>query len=87
MAVLPDRPNLDQLRHQAKDLLKAGQAGDAAAAGRMTVVSGRLTLAAAQVAVARGYGFASWARLKGRGRGAHGSPRGEGGGLLRGQHP
>src|SRR6266702_3562650 len=64
MAVLPDRPNLGQLRHQAKDLLRAAQAGDAAAAGRIRVVSGRLTLAGAQLAVARDYGFASWARLK-----------------------
>jgi hypothetical protein len=30
---LPTRPNLDQLKHQAKDLLKAYRAGDAQAAG------------------------------------------------------
>ena len=63
MAVLPDRPNLDQLRHQAKDLLRAARAGDAAAVRRIGVVSGRFTLAGAQLAVARDYGFASWARL------------------------
>jgi hypothetical protein len=39
--------NLDQLRHQVKDLLRAAQAGDAVAAGRITVVSSRLTLSAA----------------------------------------
>jgi uncharacterized protein len=60
MAVLPDRPNLDQLRHQAKDLLRAARAGDAAAVGRIAVVSGQFTLAGAQLTVARDYGLASW---------------------------
>jgi ankyrin repeat protein len=64
MAVLPARPDLDQLRHQAKDLLRAAKAGDAAAAGRIRAVSGQLTLASAQLAIARDYGFASWAQLK-----------------------
>jgi ankyrin repeat protein len=64
MAVLPAQPNLDHLRHEAKDLLRAAQAGDPAAAGRISEVSDRLTLAAAQRAVARDYGFASWAKLK-----------------------
>jgi hypothetical protein len=63
MAALPPRPNLDHLRRQARDLLRAARAGDAAAAGRIRAVSGRPTLAAAQLAVAREYGFASWARL------------------------
>lgn len=64
MAVLPARPDLDQLRHQAKDLLRAANSGDAAAAGRIRAVSGQLTLASAQLAIARDYGFASWAQLK-----------------------
>jgi len=64
MATLPARPNLGHLRHQARDVLRAAQAGDPAAADRIRAVSGRLTLAAAQLAVAREYGFASWARLK-----------------------
>jgi len=63
MATLPPRPNLDHLRRQARDLLRAAQAGDDAAASRIRAVSGRLTLSAAQLAVAREYGFASWARL------------------------
>jgi len=63
MATLPPRPNLDHLRRQARDLLRAARAGDAAAADRIRAVSGRPTLAAAQLAVAREYGFASWARL------------------------
>jgi hypothetical protein len=63
MAVLPVRPDLDQLRHQAKDLARAAKAGDAAAAGRIRAVSGQLTLAGAQLAIARDYGFAGWAQL------------------------
>src|SRR5580693_4775484 len=63
MATLPSRPNLDHLRRQARDLLRAARAGDDAATARIGAVSGRLTLAAAQLAVAREYGFASWARL------------------------
>lgn len=64
MPDLPARPDLDHLRHQARDLLRAAKAGDAAAVGRMAAVSDRRTLSAAQLAVAREYGFASWARLK-----------------------
>jgi ankyrin repeat protein len=63
MATLPPRPNLDHLRRQARDLLRAARAGDDAAMARIGAVAGRLTLAAAQLAVAREYGFASWARL------------------------
>ena len=63
MTALPAQPNLDHLRRQARDLLRAARAGDDAAAGRIRAVSGRLTLSAAQLAVAREYGFASWARL------------------------
>lgn len=64
MAVLPAQPHIDHLRRQARDLLRAARAGDTAAAERVLAVSDRLTLAAAQLAVAREYGFASWARLK-----------------------
>jgi ankyrin repeat protein len=64
MPTLPAHPNLDQLRHQAKDLLRAAQAGDADASARIERVSDRLTLAAAQLALAREYGFASWPKLK-----------------------
>lgn len=46
---LPDRPNLRHLKDQAKDLLKAGQAG---------------SLTDAQYKIARLYGFASWPKLK-----------------------
>jgi ankyrin repeat protein len=67
MPDLPVRPDLDQLRHQARDLLRAARAGDAAAAARIRDVStgpGALILTAARLAVAREYGFPSWARLK-----------------------
>lgn len=64
MAELPARPNLDQLRHQSRDLLRSAQKGDAEALGRIRAVSDRLSLAASQLAVARAYGFASWTRLK-----------------------
>ncbi|MEU7893729.1 ankyrin repeat domain-containing protein [Nonomuraea sp. NPDC049152] len=64
MSDLPARPDLSQLRRQAKELLRAAKAGDPAARERVSVVSQRQTLAAAQLALAREYGFASWAKLK-----------------------
>jgi ankyrin repeat protein len=50
---LPDRPSLEQLRKQAKELLEALRAIDPAA-----------TLAAAQHELAREYGFESWPKLR-----------------------
>lgn len=64
MADLPARPDLGQLHHQAKDLLRAAQRGDPDAVARISAVSGRLILSSAQLALAREYGFASWAKLK-----------------------
>ena len=64
MATLPARPNLSHLRRQARDVLRAAQSGDISAVDRIRAVSDRLTLAAAQLAVAREYGFTSWAVLK-----------------------
>ena len=64
MADLPAKPSLYHLRRQARDLLRAAQAGDAAAIGRIRAVADALTLASAQLAVAREYGFASWSRLR-----------------------
>jgi len=46
---LPDRPNLQHLKNQARDLLRAGSAA---------------SLADAQFQVARMYGFASWPKLE-----------------------
>jgi ankyrin repeat protein len=64
MPALPAHPHLGQLRHQAKDLLHAARAGDAAAVARLRAVSADQTLASAQLAVAREHGFSSWAALK-----------------------
>jgi ankyrin repeat protein len=46
---LPDHPNLRHLKDQAKDLLRSG---------------GAASLTEAQFKIARGYGFASWPKLK-----------------------
>ena len=64
MRQLPERPHLDQLRRQAKELHRAAAAGDLAAGRRLGRVSTSTGLAAAQLALAREYGFSSWARLK-----------------------
>jgi ankyrin repeat protein len=61
---LPAHPNLDQLRRQAKDLLRAANSGDGQALAQIQLVSDQVTLASAQLAVARAYGFASWPKVK-----------------------
>jgi hypothetical protein len=60
---LPGRPNLDQLRHQARELLRAANDADPSALIRIRAVSQRVSLSAAQLAVAREYGFPSWPAL------------------------
>ena len=65
---LPDRPSLEQLRKEAKELLRDARRGDANAVARMTAArhdasDARLILAHAQLALARGYGFPSWPKL------------------------
>ena len=66
---LPVRPNLDQLKHQAKDLLRAIKAGDPAATAELLkhhpekLVPAEAQLADAQLALARSYGLPSWPRL------------------------
>ena len=64
MPELPFPPHLDQLRHQARELLRAAAHGEPAALARLRAVSDRVTLSAAQLAVAREYGFWSWPALK-----------------------
>ena len=64
MSQLPARPDLDQLRLQARELYRAALGGDARALRRLRQVSGTVTLPAAQLAIARDYGFPSWPRLK-----------------------
>lgn len=66
---IPVRPNLDQLKHQAKDLLKYLHAGDAAAIVEFQanhpkqIAPEDAILADAQFALARAYGVKSWPRL------------------------
>ena len=64
MPTLPAHPHLDQLRHQAKDLLRAANSGDSLALAQIQLVSDHVTLTSAQLAVAHAYGFASWPKLK-----------------------
>lgn len=66
---LPDRPNLDHLRQQARDLQAAVRAHDSTAVQRIAEFypgadPAEFTLSLAQVVIARGYGFPSWPRLK-----------------------
>src|SRR5436309_4966003 len=73
---LPDRPNLDQYKKQAKELVKAAKAGDARAFVLMREHHPRLkqlpedqlhrtkfALADAQLVVARAHGFDSWPKF------------------------
>jgi hypothetical protein len=63
----PSRPDLDQLRRRAKDLAKAARQGEPAALARVADYrrpGAPITLALAQLALAREYGFASWPRLR-----------------------
>jgi len=64
MSGLPQRPDLDQLRRQARELLRAAANGEPRAVDRLRAVSRHVTLSAAQLALAREYGFQSWAALK-----------------------
>jgi hypothetical protein len=64
MPQLPDHPDLDQLRRQARELHRAAQSGDASALGRLRPVSDKVTLSTAQLALAREFGFPSWRRLR-----------------------
>ena len=64
MPDLPARPDLDQLRRQAKDLLRAARDGDGEALARMHAVSDRLVLDSAQLALAREHGFGTWRELR-----------------------
>jgi ankyrin repeat protein len=73
---LPERPNLEQLKNQAKTLLRAAQAGQTQAllrfralpafAGKTAAELGALALALhdAQSVIAREHGFASWNELR-----------------------
>src|SRR5690606_2532196 len=72
---LPERANLEQLKKQAKSLLRAAQARDGAALRRFAALPAFATMTAEQIAatglalhdaqsvIAREYGFASWKEL------------------------
>jgi ankyrin repeat protein len=66
---LPVRPNLDQLKHQAKDLLRQLHAGDPTAVEEFKkyhpeqIEPANARLADAQLALARSYSAPSWPRL------------------------
>lgn len=73
---LPSKPSLTQLRHQAKDVLRAQRSGDASGCGVLRnlrrfsvapdeqILGARVTLHEAQFALALEYGFASWDKLR-----------------------
>jgi len=74
---LPANPNLDHLKHQAKDLLKDHARCDPGAAQRIRefhprfsgatdaeIFDAQPSLSDAQLTIAREYGFPSWTRLK-----------------------
>jgi ankyrin repeat protein len=71
-SALPERPDLEFEKKQAKALLKAYRSGDATAVARMQTQLNRLTnpatsdatLADAQFVLARERGFESWSKLK-----------------------
>jgi hypothetical protein len=64
---LPNDPNLEQLRKQAKDLQRGVRSGDAAALALAdehgSPPTSAFALSSAQLVLARMYGFASWPRL------------------------
>ena len=64
---LPVRPDLDQLKHQARDLLRNIRKGDKHALAEFNqfhgTTKGEIKLADVQFALARSYGAVSWPRL------------------------
>src|SRR5215472_17157250 len=74
---LPPNPSLEHLKYQARDLLNALTEGNPEAGARVRefhpkfarmsddeIRSSKLSLAGAQLVIAREYGFASWPKLK-----------------------
>jgi ankyrin repeat protein len=66
---LTDRPDLDQLKRQSKELLDAFRAGDASAIAEVAshyhdASPSSFALHDAQLVLARAYGFESWPKLK-----------------------
>jgi ankyrin repeat protein len=69
-ASLPQDPDLEQLRNQARELQRAVRSGESSALGRVSrchpdpPAADRFPLTAAQLVLAREHGFVSWARLR-----------------------
>src|SRR4030095_13671202 len=76
---LPSRPDLEQLKKQAKELVKSHKSGNAetlqriqeshpgfSATSKLKAPPSKFSLSDAQLVLAREYGFASWAKLKER---------------------
>jgi ankyrin repeat protein len=63
MSLLPEHPDLDQARRQAKELLREARGGNSVALASIAAVSAPLTLAGAQLALARELGQPSWPAL------------------------
>src|SRR5215469_8972574 len=74
---LPSNPSLEHLKYQARDLLEALSQGNTQAVARVRefhpkfarvsgdeIRSSKLSLADAQLVIAREYGFGSWPKLK-----------------------
>ena len=64
---LPSRPDLDHLKREARSLQQAARSGDSDALQRLRQALGTdtaLKLTDAQRAIAREYGFPTWARLR-----------------------
>jgi hypothetical protein len=65
----PVRPNLEQLKHQAKDLLRAIKQGEPSALAELkkhhpkAITAEKAKLADAQLVLARSYGLPSWPRM------------------------
>ncbi|HEY4299921.1 MAG TPA: hypothetical protein VGM73_03535 [Candidatus Didemnitutus sp.] len=72
---LPERPNLEQLKRQAKDLLQSARQHDPAALGRFQILPAYASRTAAELAgislalhdaqsvIAREHGFPTWNTL------------------------
>lgn len=69
-AALPEDPDLDQLRNQARELQRAVRRGEPAALTRVSrrhpgpPAADRFPLTAAQLVLAREHGFVSWGRMR-----------------------
>ena len=67
---LPSRPSLEMQQKRAKNLRRAALAGQAEALQRIRALhphppaADALTLADAQLVIARGYGFEGWAAMQ-----------------------